>query len=144
MERRERGQERRRERAWREIREPEEQRERVRNGERKRGEKRAGRRGGRERKRGREKGREGGKERRREESREQRHKDGGSGKGKTSSSGAKSFPPGTSGTSKSLQRPRREGIISVFQRRKWRLRGTFWSPPGGAEPRKALKSADWL
>lgn len=39
MERGERGQERRRERAWREIREPEEQRERVRNGERKRGEK---------------------------------------------------------------------------------------------------------
>lgn len=35
-------------------------------------------------------------------------------------------------------------VISVFQRREWRLRGTFWSPPCRAEPRKALKSANWL
>ena len=76
----------------------------------------------------REGGREGGRGRERK-SREPRCRDGGSGKRKALSSGAKSFHPGSVGTWNSPSGPARKGLWSILQRRKWGLRGTFWSPP---------------
>lgn len=83
------------------------------------------------------------------ESRTQRLKDGSVGKGDALSSGAKSFLRGSVGPEPAPSTPVSSSwdgtVISVFQRREWRLRGTFWSPPGRAvEPRKTLKSANWL
>lgn len=119
----------------------------MRNGERKRGRESEGRRGGRDRKE--EEGKEGRKKAEMRESRTQRLKDGVWGRGTLSSSGAKSFLRGSVGSLNlpppPPQCPCWDGtVISVFQRREWRLRGTFWSPPGRAEPRKTLKSANWL
>lgn len=69
--------------------------------------------------------------------------DGGSGNRKAPSPGAKSFLLGSEGPWLLLGSCQ-EGPVMVLQGRKWRLRGTFWSPLGRAGPREVLKSAVWL